>query len=147
MMTGSTPVSSWEQDVRNSADQLRYLTIAAYVYAAFTALGLLFLIGFLLIGSSAVFMDGLNGNGNSDVPQIFAGSVMIVGAVIAIVVCVLQFLFARWLQVQRNYTGAIILAAITCLNMPFGTALGIWALIVLTRTPTKALFQRHTYAG
>jgi len=33
------------------------------------------------------------------------------------------------------------MAAIACINMPFGTALGVFTLIVLARPTVKALFS------
>ena len=59
------------------------------------------------------------------------------GLVIAI--CIL---FAgRSLAQQRRYWFAFIVACIECLFIPFGTILGVFTIIVISREPVKALFS------
>ena len=42
---------------------------------------------------------------------------------------------------RRWYTACLVIAAIECLMMPFGTVLGVFTLIVLLRPSVKAIFQ------
>jgi len=58
------------------------------------------------------------------------------GLVIAI--CIL--IAGRSLARQRRYWFAFIVACIECLFIPFGTILGVFTIIVLSREPVKALF-------
>jgi len=147
-MTNPTPVMSWEQEVQNSSEQLRYLTIAAYIYAGLNACGVLFGAAFLALAASAVVTGGFDPSNTPEMPQFLVGGGMFVIVGILVLLCVIQFLFARWLQTRTHHTGTLVLAAFTCLSVPFGTALGVWALIVLLRPSTKVLYpQSATYAG
>jgi hypothetical protein len=46
----------------------------------------------------------------------------------------------RFLGQRRRYTFCLVMAAISCLFMPFGTVLGVFTIIVLTRDSVKELF-------
>ena len=46
----------------------------------------------------------------------------------------------RCLRQRRRYTFCLVMAAISCAFMPFGTVLGIFTLVVLTRPSAKSLF-------
>jgi hypothetical protein len=47
---------------------------------------------------------------------------------------------AIWFQDRRNWVGAIVVSVINCFNVPIGTILGVFALVVLMRVTVKALF-------
>lgn len=53
------------------------------------------------------------------------------------------FLTARRLETQRGYTWCLVVAALLCTFMPFGTVLGVFSLIVLVRPSVKQLFAAH----
>jgi len=65
------------------------------------------------------------------------------GAVILAVLAIagLHFLSANWIRDRRNWTGVIIVAAIDCLNVPLGIALGIFTIIVLNRPTVRITFK------
>lgn len=48
-----------------------------------------------------------------------------------------------FLSARRNYTYCLVVAAISCLFMPFGTVLGVFTIIVLVRPSVKELFGIH----
>jgi hypothetical protein len=45
------------------------------------------------------------------------------------------------LSERRNPTFIMVIAAIQCLNMPLGTALGVFTIVVLQRASVKRLFE------
>jgi hypothetical protein len=51
-----------------------------------------------------------------------------------------MILAGRSLAARRRYTFCIVMAAIGCLFMPFGTVLGVFSVIVLLRPSVKELF-------
>ena len=51
------------------------------------------------------------------------------------------FLAGRNLARRRRYTFCLVMAAIMCLFMPFGTVLGVFTLVVLMRPSVKPLFD------
>lgn len=52
----------------------------------------------------------------------------------------------RKLRLRKNRTYCIVIAGIECMYMPFGTVLGVFTLISLTKEETKALFQSSAEA-
>jgi len=48
---------------------------------------------------------------------------------------------ARFLARRRHYLFCLVMAAIECAYMPFGTVLGVFTIIVLMRDSVKQLFS------
>jgi hypothetical protein len=51
------------------------------------------------------------------------------------------FLAGRALAKRRRYWFAFVIACVECIFMPFGTILGVFTIIVLSRESTKQLFE------
>jgi hypothetical protein len=49
----------------------------------------------------------------------------------------------RFLNQRRHYMFSFVVAAISCLQVPFGTLLGIFTIIVLSRQSVKAIYGRQ----
>jgi hypothetical protein len=75
-----------------------------------------------------------------------------IGGVVAIVVGVFLFILfeaygilciiaGRKYAKHQGYWFCFVLAVLTCLNFPLGTALGVFTIVVLNRPSVKALFQ------
>jgi hypothetical protein len=47
----------------------------------------------------------------------------------------------RSLTRRRRYTFCLVIAGLLCLWMPFGTILGVFTLITLTKPPVRAQFE------
>lgn len=69
---------------------------------------------------------------------VFAGAFILCGLTMA----VLTALAGRYLRQRRRYTFCLVIAAIECLFMPFGTVLGVFTLIVLARNGVRDGFSR-----
>ncbi|HEY0662181.1 MAG TPA: hypothetical protein VGD21_12780 [Lysobacter sp.] len=69
---------------------------------------------------------------------VFAGAFILCGFTMA----VLTALAGRYLRQRRRYTFCLVVAAIECLFMPFGTVLGVFTLIVLARNGVRDGFSR-----
>ncbi|MNW11626.1 hypothetical protein D3C71_2091290 [compost metagenome] len=63
---------------------------------------------------------------------------------IGIVGGILTLMAARRLSQRRSLTLCIVVAAVSCMQIPFGTALGVFTLIVLNRPSVKAMFAGRT---
>lgn len=46
----------------------------------------------------------------------------------------------RFLARRKHYTFCLVMAGVECLFMPFGTVLGVFTIVVLTRESVRALF-------
>lgn len=133
-MTDSPP-SLTKQDV----EHLRILVILHYVVAGLSVLGLGFLALHYLVFSFVM------GQQQGPAPPgeflwvfrafyVFAGGFMLVGGI-------LNLLAASNLRERRRRTLTLVVAGLNCLQFPFGTALGVFTFIVLTRDSVREVFE------
>ncbi len=60
---------------------------------------------------------------------------------------VLKLVTAKRLRERRSKTFCLVVAAVSCLGIPYGTALGICTFLVLNRPSVDALFARRATAA
>ena len=125
-------------------EHLRLLSVFHFVVAALIFLAAcipfihLFLGIAMIVGSEELFQHG-------DQPPAFvgwllacfAGFFILLGWTLAL--CLV--LAGRYLVRHKRYTFCLVVAAIACVVMPFGTALGIFTIIVLMRPAVRELFE------
>ncbi len=121
--------------------QLRLLAIFHYVVAGLTALFSLIPVIHLTLGIAMV-SGALPGND----PGARLGGWFFIVFASAFILCGLALagaiaLAGRNLQRHRGHTYCMVVAALSCTMMPFGTVLGVFTLIVLLRPGVKALFE------
>jgi hypothetical protein len=128
---------------REDEEQLRILSILYYVYAAMIgmtaiAIGAFGLIPALLIPAAS--------HGASHGEDLIAG-----GIIFAVVAVLALFLLAkaavlvltgRALAARRNPVLCLVGACMSLLNVPLGTALGVFTIVVLQRPGVKARFAQ-----
>ena len=51
------------------------------------------------------------------------------------------------LKKRQKRTFSFVIACICCMNIPLGTALGVFTLVVLSRQSVKAIYDRVAYYG
>jgi hypothetical protein len=77
----------------------------------------------------------------------FIGLMFVVMATIAIVLgwtlAVCQIIAGSRLARRKRYMFCLVIAAISCMLMPFGTVLGVFTIIVLMRPSVKELFTAN----
>jgi hypothetical protein len=137
-------------------EHLRLLSIFHYVVAGLMALFACFPLIYLVFGlvmliAPVAFQHAPNGphgqhGGPNDAAVLqFMGLIFVCAAVLftaigwAFAACI--FMAARFLGQQRYYTFCLVMAALLCLNSPFGTVLGVFTIVVLMRPSVKLLFQ------
>lgn len=125
-------------------DQLNLLGMLHYLIAGFMGLMACFPMIYLGVGI-AIVMGGLPaGHGNESPPE-FLGWILIVFASMFILLgwtyAACLGLTGRGLRTRRWRTFCIVMSAISCLQIPFGTAFGIFTIHVLTRPSVKMLFE------
>ena len=131
--------------MNQDTDQLRLLAIFHYVLAGLAALFSLFPLLYTMVGSIFIFAarHGTPKPGE-ELPPEFLGWVFIaLGSVlfllgIAMAICIL--IAGRCVSRCKHYTFALVMACVECLFIPFGTILGVFTIIALSREPVKALF-------
>ncbi|MFO0600674.1 MAG: hypothetical protein U0228_35525 [Myxococcaceae bacterium] len=129
-------------------EQLNLLRIFWFVISGLHALFGLFPLIYMVLGA-AIVSGGLGSAHGGDAKAAEAvGIVFIVVAVILMLViwtaALLSFLTARRIGERRSPTFIMIVAAINCLSVPIGTALGVFTFIVMSRPSVKASFGAST---
>ena len=82
---------------------------------------------------------------NGPPPEMLGNMFMIVGGIAALFSWVggLLTIVAGWMLMKhRGRTFCLIVAAFNCLQMPFGTILGIFALVVLLKPEVKQFYEQ-----
>ena len=135
--------------IKQDEDHLRLLSIFHYIVGGLGALFACFPILHLGMGLAFIFAPHQMTNGNRDgSPEamavmgwffvVFAGLAILLGWTFA--VCLI--LAGRFLARRRHYTFCFVMAAVSCIFMPFGTILGVFTIIVLLRPSVKELFSK-----
>ncbi len=145
--------SDFTQQQRNTqnstdSDHLRILSIVYFVFAGISAFGALIPIVHVVLG--VLFVSGAFDDAKDPPPEFVGYMFIIIGST----VITLGLLFAACLAFtglnlirRKRYTFCVVVSIIACLQIPLGTALGVFTLIVLFRPSAKELFDRTSYAN
>lgn len=138
-----------QTDAAPSAQDLSHLDtigILYYVLAGFSALFALFPVIHLIVGIGMIVGGPPNPKDAQQVALIgwLFVSVAIVLIAFGMTLAVLFAMLAGRLRQRRGYRFCMVVSALSCLSMPFGTILGVFSLILLAKLPIKALFGAAT---
>ena len=140
------------------AEHLKLLAIFHYVLAGLAALFGSIPIIHVLIGVMMVSgkfpMGPPSGPSSSPpsaaMPTEFGWFFIVIGGGIILLSWVyagLLFYAGRCLSARQKRTFCFVMACISCLHVPFGTALGVFTILVLQRPSVQALFNRPQMGG
>lgn len=135
------------------AEHLRLLSIGYFISAGVSAFLSLFGLLYMLMGvmMGAVLSSAANTSQHAGAmpPQmagwmfgIFGGVFFLLAAGMAIA----KFLTGKYLRQRRSRTFCQVVAGISCLSIPFGTALGVATFLTLGKPSVGGLFDRSTAA-
>lgn len=134
-------------DLRYMKNQLSTLATLHYVYGAFICLLGLCLLGLVFAG---VFLnsDWLQQQAGEP-PPLFVGTFLSsLGWILFTLVelhGVLNFISAAKIQKHKGRTFSQVVAALNCLNIPFGIALGIYTFVVLGDKEVQGLYEVQSW--
>ena len=137
-------VPGFEYQLQNYAGKVKALGIVWYIYAAFSLVT-----GFFALTVARAFFAGHFGPwmhgpwGNAPFPPIFGPAMIHFVWVMLLIRSLLAFI-AGWGLMERAAWGrivAIVAAFLNILKFPFGTALGIWTLVVLLGYRNTKLYE------
>ena len=130
-------------------EQLRLLSIFHYVVAGLAAFFACIPLIHVTVGLAILLHPhAFDSQNNQAHPEKFIGLLFVVmgGMFIllgwAFAACVAYA--GRCLSQRKNYTFCLVMAAIACMFVPFGTILGVFTIIVLVRPSVKPLFNGMT---
>ena len=131
--------------MNHDTEHLWLLAIFHYVVAALAALFSFFPLLYSAMGGFMLYAAHHPGPHNQEPPPAIVGWIFIALGVLffliglAMAICIL--VAGRSLARQRHYWFAFIVACIECVFVPFGTILGVFTIIVLSRESVKTLFS------
>jgi hypothetical protein len=138
-------------ELNQDAEHLRLLSIFHYVVAGVSAFVSFFPLLYTGMGALFVYLAHQPGKrGESPPPEVLGWFLVGFGIFLAIIgfaFAVLIFLAGRALAQRRRYWFAFVVACMECIFIPFGTILGVFTLIVLSRESAKGLFLSAASAG
>ena len=139
------PMSMEEFQAKQDADHLNLLAIFFKIMAVLKAL-LGFCPGiYALMGGAFLFIPASSSSSSSsDAPPAVVGGVFIafglLGMAIIWTIGILDWMASKRIEQRTGHTFITVVSALNCLNMPFGTALGIFSIVVTQRPSVKRLF-------
>ena len=132
-------------------EQLNLLAIFHYVVAGLAALFSFFPLLYTAVGVIFIFAarHGTAKPGEELPPEFLGWIFAVLGLVlfligIAIAICIL--IAGRSLALRKRYSFALVIACIECLFVPFGTILGVFTIVALSRESVKALSPQKRQA-
>jgi hypothetical protein len=123
---------------------LKLLSIFHYIVGGLAALFAFFPAIYVVIGIVAVCAPGSLESEGEAMPLVIGWLFIIIGTVFVLIGWAFAFcviLTGRYLARQVHYMFCMVIGAIECLFMPFGTALGIFTIVVLARSSVKKMFK------
>jgi len=131
-------------EINKDNEQLKLISIFHYIVGGVTALFSLIPIAHVIIGIIFIVSPETMTNKSGEAPPawfgwIFAGmgtAAILFGLTMAIcLIC-----SGRFIAKRKRYMFCLVVAGFSCLFFPFGTALGVFTIIVLTRPSVKEIF-------
>ena len=128
-------------------EQLNLLAIFHYVVAGLAALFSFFPLLYTALGVIFIFASRHGTpKPEEELPPEFLGWIFaVVGAllfVIGIVMAICILIAGRSLALRKRYAFALVVACIECLFIPFGTILGVFTIVALSRESIRGLFSK-----
>lgn len=125
---------------------LRLLSIFHYIVGGFSALIACFPLIHLGLGLAMLFSpEFFSGKpGEQPPPAIVGGLFICVGGLLFLVgqaLAVSIIMSGRFLSQRKRYWFVFVIACLQCALFPFGTVLGVFTIIVLSRESVKELFM------
>jgi len=128
-------------------DDVRLLSIFHWALAGlatlFSALPLLY------VAMGVAMLQGKL-DGRNPPPAFFGWMMVVLGIALAVMglgYAALMAYAGRCVARTRHWTFVIVMAALSCAFFPFGTVLGVFTIIVLSKPEVKSLFQPPASAG
>jgi hypothetical protein len=137
-----------ESQIQRDDEHLRLLRIGYLIAGGANALFALFPL--IYVGIGVALAIGLPVTPKGEDPRIIGWIMAGLGLCFTGMLgtlAVLKLLAARALRERRRRTLCLVTAALSCLSMPYGTALGVLTFIVLDRDSVRRRFEPARSAG
>ncbi len=123
---------------------LNLLRIFHYVSGGLHLLAILFTGLYVFLGAMFLTDPDFFGGSSSNAPPPFMGWMfLVIGLVTSAMLlgyCVCQFITAWALGARKWWTFCVVVSGFNCINLPIGTILGVFTILVLARGSVKESF-------
>jgi len=138
------PTVSIDQQKRDS-EHIRLLSIFHFVVAGLALFGIAFLVlHYLMMSTIFTNPDLWKSQKNPTPPPKVILDVFVwfyaFGAIVLVVACVLNVLSGLFLWRKRHRVFSIVIGGLNCVQIPFGTVLGVFTIVVLSRDSVRELY-------
>ncbi len=124
---------------------LNMISVAYYVVGALAGLAACIPILHLVVGVGMLFTGATADQSPDTAPFLLMGGFFTVIALAAILIgwayAIGLLMTGRFIAQRKRHTFCVIMSAIACIFMPFGTVLGVLSLILLLSSDVQALFN------
>ncbi|UCD15904.1 MAG: hypothetical protein JSV34_02320 [Candidatus Omnitrophota bacterium] len=136
-----------EKDVNTNQEHLKLLSVFHYVVGALVAIFSSVFIMHLVLGIVFIVAPQ-NFADKGDLPPSFFGWIFAVMGGVAVfsgwIFAICLIYAGRFLSRRKHYLFCLVIAALSCLFVPFGTILGVFTIVILSRPQVKEIFAfRH----
>jgi hypothetical protein len=127
------------------AEHMKLLSIFHFVVGGLALLGVVFLLLHCLIMSAVFSNPELWKTQNSPNPmpkdffEVFVWFYLVMGLIFA-TACIVNILSGIFLRQRKHRVFSLVVAGLDCIQVPFGTVLGVFTLIVLSRDSVRQLY-------
>jgi hypothetical protein len=127
-------------------EHIRLLVVFHYVMGGFALAGVLFLVLHFyfmnaFFGNEEMWKDAQGSVPPAEFFAMFKWFYAIMAAVF-VAACVMNVLSAVFMQRRQNRMYSMVVGGLNCMNMPFGTALGVFTIIILMRPSVQAAYDQ-----
>ena len=137
-----------EEKYQKVSRNLNTLAVLQYVWAglSFFSAIIIFIVYFIL---GTAFTSDVFPVSNADdqaVFQVIGGVffiISIISVIILIATAVMKIMCGVFIQKKKNRIFCIVIAALECFNIPFGTALGVFTIVELEKPEAKEMFEHN----
>jgi ABC-type phosphate transport system permease subunit len=152
-MNNLPPLAPLPRDQRNiDVDHLNLLSIFYFVTAGLKFLGLFFIAGYCLL-INAFFMNPAFWRDQKQAPPpgfvfaIIIGVMVMLGG-LTLISGIVNLMEGFFLRQRKHRTFSMVVAAVNCLQIPLGTVLGVFTIMVLIRPSVVQMYdEEERYGG
>jgi hypothetical protein len=137
--------------MQQDLQQLKLLSIFYYVWGGLACLGAV--VGAISLFVAAAAMSSLPASSEDSPPPALMGPFFVGMGIFVLVAGLIYGILAimaagKFQKHQAGYVFCFVVSIITCItSFPIGTALGIYAIVILMRPTVKALFRGQALPG
>ncbi len=129
-------------------EHIKLLIVFHYVLAGFCVLGILFLFFHFYVMNTFLGNEELWKNSQEQPPpkeffMVFKWFYAVIGGVL-IAGCVLNVLSALFMKRRVNRVFSMVVAGLNCIQVPLGTLLGVFTIVVLMKPTVQSTYQNQS---